>query len=237
MTICVIAACVLIFLGLNHLGVNNPRANPLYADTSKFGYFPVSAVWEGKPWALITWAFVHFEIWHIFFNLYALWILGGNIERDIGPLRYTIFIVVAAWFSSSAQLATGHTGIGLSGVIYALFGFAWIGRHNLPNTRPYMHQGTINQMLGWLVLCVIFTALKWMHIGNAAHFGGLIFGVIIGAIAYNQRKRILLVPALALLLAASFVPLFWCPLSPDWTAHAAETARDLKDYPRTGTGH
>ena len=211
-TVCIVAICVIIFLGLKNLG-----PDPLYADVAKFGIFPPSAIWEGKPWALITSVFVHFEIWHIFFNMYALWILGGNIERDMGSARYAIFCIASAWFSSAAQLFTGHTGIGFSGVIYALFGLAWIGREKMPHTRPYMHQGTINQMLGWLVLCIVFTQIGWMRVGNAAHFGGLVFGVVVGAVAYNKRSRTLLVPALILLIAASFVPLFYCPFSPDWT--------------------
>ncbi len=216
MTVCVLAACVMIFLGVNTLGDSR-----LYVDLAKFGVFPESAIWEGKPWALITSAFVHFEIWHIFFNLYWLWLLGGPLERDIGALPWALFVFVAAWVSSSMQLSTGDTGIGLSGVVYALFGFAWMGRDKLPNTRPIVHDGTVNTFLVWFVLAIILTKLGWMNIGNAAHFGGLIFGVGIGAIYAKRHSPALLIPAVALLLAASFVPLFYCPLSSEWTAQQA----------------
>lgn len=227
LTVGVIFACVAIFLGLKTLG-----DNPLYADTAKFGLYPTSVIWQGKPWVLITSAFIHFEIWHIFFNLYWLWLLGGNLERDIGSLRWIIFVIAAAWVSSAAQLASGNTGIGFSGVGYALFGFAWIAREKLPHTKPIANESTVNLFLVWFVICVLLTKFNVLSVGNEAHFGGLVFGCAVGWFYAKRKNAWAGALASLLLFGASFVPLFYCPLSPDWTALQAEKALKTKNFPQ-----
>ncbi len=227
MTVGVIFACIAIFIGLTALGQNPP-----YVETAKFGLYPDSVIWQGKPWALITSAFVHFEIWHIFFNLYWCWILGGNIERDIGSLRWIIFVLAAAWVSSAAQLASGHTGIGFSGVGYALFGFAWVAREKLPNTKPIANESTVNMFLVWFVACILLTKFNVLSVGNEAHFGGLIFGCAVGWFYARRKNAWLGTLATLLLLGASLVPLFYCPLSSEWTAVQAEKALNAKNYPQ-----
>jgi len=224
LTGCVILACVLIFLGIKLQGTN-----PTYAQLAPFGVYPTADIWEGKPWALITAAFVHFEPWHLLFNLYWLWHLGGNVERDIGSLKWAAFVVAAAWVSSAAQLASGETGIGFSGVGYALFGFAWVAQDKLPRTRPIVHEGTVNLFLVWLVLCIALTKFGVMNVGNEAHFGGLAFGAAVGGAFARKRYAALSALAVVLLIALSFVPLFYCPLSSDWTSHTALEAHQKDD--------
>ena len=227
MTAGVIGLCVLIFLGIQFLGTN-----PLYVDLAKFGFYRDTEIWQGKPWALLTSAFVHFEIWHIFFNLYWCWLLGGNIERDIGSWRWIIFVVAAAWVSSAMQLASGNLGIGFSGVGFALFGFAWVAREELPNTKPIVNESTVNLFLVWFVACIALTKFNLMNVGNEAHFGGLVFGCAVGWF-YARRKNAWLGALTTLVLfAASFVPLFYCPLSAEWTELQAQKEITAKNYPR-----
>ena len=225
LTACVMLACALIFIGVNLQGTN-----PTYAQLAPFGVYPTSAIWNGAPWALITSAFVHFEAWHLLFNLYWLWILGGNIERDIGSLKWAAFVLAAAWVSSAAQLFSGDTGIGFSGVGYAFFGFAWAARDKLRHTNPIVHEGTVNLFLVWLVLCVALTKFGVLNVGNEAHFGGLAFGAAVGGAYARKRYAALSASAVVLLIALSFVPLFYCPLSSDWTSHAALEAHQREDW-------
>jgi membrane associated rhomboid family serine protease len=227
LTACVMLACVGIFLGLMMLG---NKAN--YAETAKFGLFHDSAVWEGKPWALITLAFVHREIWHIFFNLYCLWILGGNLERDIGSLPWIAFVIAAAWVSSAAQLASGDMGIGFSGVGYAFFGFAWAAREKLRHTGPIVNESTVNTFLVWLVACIALTQFGILNVANEAHFGGLVFGCAVGWFYGKRKKAWIGAFATLLLFAISFVPLYYCPLSSSWTAIKAENAMKTDNYPQ-----
>jgi rhomboid protease GluP len=69
------------------------------------------------------------EIWHLGFNLYWLVILGRDLEQALGRWKLVALFVCAAFVSSAAQLAVGgSTGIGFSGVGYAMFGLLWMGR-------------------------------------------------------------------------------------------------------------
>jgi GlpG protein len=122
------AVCVMIFVALNMASEAD-----FGGVAANLGYLPDRVIWEGKPWVLITSVFVHLEIWHILFNIYWLWILGSCLEESIGSVRWLLFFVGAAWVSSSAELLLGgNSGIGMSGVVYALFGFGWIARGRLP---------------------------------------------------------------------------------------------------------
>jgi membrane associated rhomboid family serine protease len=54
-------------------------------------YFPSKAF---KPYQLITYMFMHHDFWHIFFNLFAVWMFGAAIENFWGPKRFLIYYLV-----------------------------------------------------------------------------------------------------------------------------------------------
>lgn len=207
------ALSVVVFLGLQFSGAST------YAETARWGYFPDMAIWEGKPWVLLTSVFVHMEIWHIAFNLYWLWLLGNALERFIGSLRWALFFLAAAWVSSAYQvLLSGDMGIGMSGVGYALFGFGWVARPRADEFREMLDDQVVQGFLIWTVGCIVITVLGMMNIGNAAHVSGLVFGALVAAVFTRRYRLSLTVPALIAVMAVSFLPLVWCPLSADWTA-------------------
>ena len=120
--------CVGIFVGVNLSGDASS-----WEGMRRWGAPPAQSVWDGASWGLVTSVFVHLAIWHLAFNLYWLWILGRILETTIGSTRWLAFFVASAIVSSAAQLAvSGATGIGLSGVIYAVFGFMWVGQRAYP---------------------------------------------------------------------------------------------------------
>lgn len=220
------ALCVLIFLGLTLGG-----ENMTWAESSRWGYFPPSAIWKGVPWSLMTSAFVHLEIWHLAFNVYWLWMLGNCLEDSIGPGRWLLFFLSAAWISGTLELlVSGDQGIGMSGVGYALFGFGWLARHKMPQFKALLSQQTIITFLLWLVGCALATFAGLANIANMAHLAGLAFGAAVAGTFVVRHRVLLVAPALALLVAASFVPLFWCPQSVEWTSERASQAHEKEDY-------
>lgn len=218
--------CIVVFAGLS-LASNDVS----WEAAAQWGYFPDTVIWEGKPWALITSTFVHRELWHIAFNLYWLWILGSCFEISLGWVRWLAFFVAAAWASSSAELLFGGgSGIGMSGVGYALFGFGWVARKRIPRFAEILTDQTCQVFLIWLLLCIALTNFGWMHIANWAHLFGLAFGVSVAGLWEVHTRRIAAAAGLVALLATSMVPLFWCPVSPDWTAFQATQAHENEDY-------
>jgi GlpG protein len=218
--------CLVVFVGLNMAG-----KDITWAQAEKWGHYPDSALWTGKPWALITSVFVHFEFFHVAFNVYWLWILGNILEENIGPWRWLAFFLGAAVVSSSTELmATGSMGIGMSGVGYALFGYGWIAKNKVPAFKVILNEQTVVTFLLWLVGCFIATQLGWASIANAAHLGGLVFGATVAALFAVRWKPVLSGIVLAALLGLGVLPFFWCPLSPDWTGNQATAAFNRHDY-------
>lgn len=220
------AACIAVFLGL---AAKNDYQS--WETLSKFGYLPVTSIWDGAYWGLVTCVFVHFALWHIAFNLYWLWVLGGRLERAIGSLRFLGFFLVAAFVSSSFQLAVSDTtGIGASGVVYAIFGFMGLTRNRYPQFNEVLDERTIQIFIIWLVVCLVATRLKVWEVANAAHFFGLLFGVAVAGTFVVGRRPRLMAAGLAALVALAIVPLFWCPWSVAWLSHKAYKAHAAEQY-------
>ncbi len=222
----VVIICAGVFIGLLMQG--DYESQPALA---KFGLLMPDVIWEGAYWALVTPAFIHFEIWHLALNLYWLWRLGSMLERRIGYLPYLAFYLIAAFVGSSAQLAgSGSTGIGASGVVYAIFGFMWVSRKHYPEFSGLLDDRTIKGFLVWAVACIVLTRLNLLQVANAAHFAGLVFGVTVGVCVAFRRWRVPMTAGVIGLIAASIVPLFWAPWSVPWLAHKAYEAHVEKRY-------
>ncbi len=205
------AICGVVFLSLN------AASKPIKESILAIGAPEAIELYNGRVWGLVTSAFVHQQIWHVFFNLYWLWKLGVAVEARFGPWRLVGFCLLAAVVSSSAQLVfSGTTGIGMSGVLYALFGFVWIGKWRIPAFAALVPNDVIIVFLVWLVGCWIATRLKFAHIGNAAHTAGLIFGVAVARAYVFEQSFFPTFLVVAGMCAASVVPLFWSPWSPVW---------------------
>ena len=223
-----ILVCIAIWVGLSMSGEGVP-----WHTLRRFGLLPPTDIWDGEYWGLVTPAFVHFEIWHLAFNMCWLWILGSRLERAIGPLRYLAFIAVSAFVASAFQLAISETtGIGFSGVLYAMFGFMWPAAYwRYPEFRDVIHAANVRLMLGWAVLCVVITHLEAMNIGNAAHFSGLAFGIAVaGATVARGSVRAISAAGLVALVLAAATTLFWSPWSVRWLSHQAYEAHAILRY-------
>ena len=122
--------------------------------------------------------FLHGDVWHIFFNMYMLYYFGTQFESRKGWVRCLVFILLASTFATVGQVViTGPNVVGMSGVIYAMFGFIWMQARYLPKSGFYISQLTIIILVGWFFAC--FTG--WTgNVANAAHGAGLFFGIVVG---------------------------------------------------------
>jgi membrane associated rhomboid family serine protease len=218
-------ACAIIFLILNLGGTND-----FDALLQRVGYVGPDAVWDGAWWGLLTSPFVHVEVWHVGFNVYWLWTMGGAFERRFSSLRLAAFILLSSWISSAVELFTGTTGIGISGVVYALFGFLWVARVRIDEFRAVMPDKTALWFLTWFVLCFWLDRVGAVRIANAAHAGGLAFGALAGLWIARPRLRILAGIGMGALVILSFVPLRGTPWTASWTGYRATKAMEKHDY-------
>lgn len=189
-------------------------------------------IWEGAYWAVLVSAVLHLEFWHLAFNLYWLWVFGALLERALGARPLLIVVLLAAWVSSLVEMAaTDGTGIGMSGVIYALFGMAIPLRSRHPMIKTGLSVKTIGWFLVWLVGCVVVTVVADAPIGNAAHASGLLCGLIAGFWFRAEHLRRPATAALAVMTVATSLVLAWCPWSPTWAGVQGMRAYKSEDYP------
>jgi len=132
---------------------------------------------HGQVWRLITPIFLHFSIFHILFNMWWLWDLGGAIERRRGSGWFSLFVLVTGCCSMTVQGLIYPFSGGMSGVVYALFGYVWMAGRFRPQEQLGISKENTLILLAWLVAG--FTG--WLGpIGNYAHLAGLLIGVLVG---------------------------------------------------------
>ena len=180
-------------------------------------FYPTSPFFHW--WQPLTHMFMHGGFWHLFFNMYTLWIFGTVLERIWGTKKFLVFYFVtglgaalihtgvewiqmqhwlgqAAEGSYAAQVSI-HTlkmtpTVGASGAIYGvLMGYAML----YPDSIMTLIFPPISLKAKWFVL--IFAAIELLTgvtgtgggIAHFAHLGGLIFGFLL--IMYWKKKRML----------------------------------------------
>lgn len=146
----------------------------------------------GEYWRLITPAFIHFGWMHIVFNCLWLWDLGGKVEKLVGSVNMLLLFLAIALISNTAQFGYEGPSLfgGMSGVVYGLLGFSWVGSAVQPEWKIQPTPGIMLFMVGWLVACIfgVVSALGFGDIANAAHVGGLLSGAALGA-AFGLLSR------------------------------------------------
>lgn len=173
------------------LGALSPRLNNTIFEN--FALWPAD-VQDGAWWLLITTAFLHSGLMHILFNMWALYILGPGIERQIGSAPFAGLYLASALMGSVAYVAfNSGPAVGASGAVFGLFGAwlasSWRGRNTAAGLAQLQSIGII---LGLnLMLPFIVPRIAW-----EAHIGGLLVGFGIAyawtRLARNERTRSLI---------------------------------------------
>jgi GlpG protein len=127
---------------------------------------------------LITPIFLHFGPMHLVMNMLAMHSLGTLLEIRLGSWRLALMVFAIALISNVAQyLFSGPNFGGISGVAFGLFGYAWMKSEFDPDSGIYIPPRGVAMMLGFLVLCMTNLIGSF---ANAAHFAGLIVGILLG---------------------------------------------------------
>ncbi len=139
---------------------------------------------SGEWWRLLTNIFVHGGIIHIAFNMWCLWNLGQLCESLYGRWTYAAVYLICGLGASLAS-AAWHPytpSVGASGAIFGLAGALItalkLGEFSVP--RPAL-SGTLRSLGAFVVYNLIF-GFALPGIDNTAHIGGLITGLIVGAL-------------------------------------------------------
>ncbi len=176
-TLFLLVVSVLVTLSIS-LGPGEAVINALSIGTGE-GQHLFLRVERGEVWRLVTPIFLHFGLLHILFNMWMLLDLGTILERRIGATHYSVIVLVSAILSNITQyVVTGSPAFGgMSGVLYALFGYVWV-RGRFDGTLGFALRGsTVIVLMVWLVLGFTGTLGP---VANFAHLGGLVAGAALG---------------------------------------------------------
>ena len=129
----------------------------------------------GEYYRLITCSFIHIWIFHLFFNMYALYIVGPQLESFYGKAKFLIIYLFSALMGSLFScLFTSAVSAGASGAIFGLFGaLLYFGYHY----RVYLG----NVIRSQIIPLLLFNFALWFILDGidiSAHIGGLIGGVL-----------------------------------------------------------
>lgn len=162
-----------------------------------------SSILSGQVWRLVTPIFIHYGLMHLIFNMWALFVLGSQIEDRRGTARFFGLVLLLAVASNVGQAIYSQLHDltpfgGMSGVVYGTFGYVWM-KAKFDNAAGFqIAKETVFIMMVWLVLCILrdfppFDSLLGGmikdRIANTAHVVGLILGAAIGYAPVLLRKR------------------------------------------------
>jgi rhomboid protease GluP len=141
----------------------------------RLGAKSIAILYYGQWWRLVTAIFLHAGLLHIGLNLWCLFDLGPEVESLFSTAKFVVFYLVAGvagfllslWWSPVQSVGASGSVLGLIGILIgASFHHGHLGK---------AYRG---QLWRWVIYIAIFGL--FFPVDNAAHFGGLASGVLLG---------------------------------------------------------
>jgi membrane associated rhomboid family serine protease len=174
-------------ISLNFLSIDSIAIKPLN-------------ILEGKYlWTFLTSMFMHAGFFHLLVNMLSLFFIGSLVEKIIGRRRYFWFYIFSGIFAGiffvlMSLLFTADLGtyaVGASGALFGLIGLLMLLTPNLPVYVMFIPIPIKMKYAapGMLVLLWVISIAGNISIGNTAHLGGLLMGLIYGAFLRVRYKN------------------------------------------------
>lgn len=170
-----------------------------------------SLILNGEDWRFITPMFLHSNEIHLLVNCYSLFIIGSEVERLFGHLKFSVIYFVSGFIGCVASFAFSiNDSVGASGAIFGLLGAMLY----FAVKRPSLMKSSFGANL--ITNMVINLAYGFMNkrVDNNAHIGGLIGGFLTTGVVYTVKEetskdKSAKVIALVLVAAVSIGGLFY----------------------------
>ena len=135
---------------------------------------------DGEIWRIFTAMFLHANLTHILFNMWALYLFGPALERRFGSLSFVSLYLAAGLGGASLYHAVGRIepAVGASGAIFGLFGALLAATYRQRFTPA--GRAVFSQLMLLLVINLSLP-LFVSNIAWEAHVGGLVAGASIAA--------------------------------------------------------
>ena len=151
------------------------------------GWFALQPITSGRfmPWQVVTYAFLHANVLHLFFNMMGLWMFGAELEDMWGRRRFMQFLLASVLAGALAQIAlslvvTIGPTLGASGALYGLllaFAMTFPDRTIMPLFPPIPMKSNL--------FVAVFGAMELFNgvygstgVAHFAHLGGMLGGFL-----------------------------------------------------------
>jgi rhomboid protease GluP len=154
---------------------------------------PALVIGDGEYWRLLSAMFLHGDgtarggMLHVGLNLYVLWQLGRLFEIMFGSRRFLLVYFVTGLAASLTTLLrflllhSDGASVGASGAIFGIMGALIISIRRSPRwKKERWARGVVQQLMFWIVVNVVI-GFTVPQIDLAAHFGGFLTGLLLGA--------------------------------------------------------
>jgi membrane associated rhomboid family serine protease len=171
-----IAINVAIYLiGASQAGGLTDPGNGIYVHGTLYRHAVLYGPWvvHGGWYRLVTVMFLHENLIHIGFNMYALWVIGTPVEQYLGRARYIGLYFVSGLAGSAGALLSAPLvpSLGASGAVFGILGAMLILEWQITGRLA-------GNAMTWIVInLVISFAVPGISVG--AHIGGLVGGILI----------------------------------------------------------
>ncbi len=177
-SVTLIVLCVIAFLASGSFGATGAHG-ALFDDGALFG----PAVEAGDYYRLVTAGFLHAGLLHIAFNMYLLYLLGKELEPEIGSARFLALYLSSLLAGSFGALLFEPAAltVGASGAVYGLMGAA----------AAILYSRGINPLqtsIGSLIIFNLVLSFVIPNVSVGGHIGGLVGGAIAG-FAFSRGER------------------------------------------------
>jgi rhomboid protease GluP len=177
LTYVLLGAIVLIFL--YYFGLPGPKQTLFLVNWAKDN----EAIRHGEYYRLFTSMFLHLNPMHIFFNGYALYVIGRDVEALFGHSRFAIIYFLGGLSGSLASfIFTSAPSVGASGAIFAIFGAEIVYFYHHSHLHGEMGRRHLKQLFILMLINLglgLFSTATDYRIDNAGHIGGLVGGVVL----------------------------------------------------------
>ena len=175
-----INVAVFVAMALAGVSLTSPTMGELWHWGANYGPYTIGGQW----WRLLSCVFVHIGIIHIALNMWCLWGLGRIAEAVYDHWTFGAVYLITGVSASVASLAWNPvvTSAGASGAIFgiagALIASFYLGEFSLPKA---VVSSLLRSVVTFAGYNLVFGAMSG-RTDNAAHVGGLVSGLILGAL-------------------------------------------------------
>ena len=146
---------------------------------------------KGEYYRLITSVFMHFGISHIMNNMLILFILGDNLERALGHIKYLFFYLICGVGANIVSMAVNlgeYRNVVSAGASGAIFGVIGGLLYAVIINRGRLEDLSTRQLVV-MIVCSLYFGFTSTGVDNAAHIAGLLIGIVMGILLYRKPRK------------------------------------------------